>query len=142
MIQELSSGLTGEDATFKLKGNPDNGAMFVELLEDGASTAVSRAQTTALATSLVVKASGGSLVGILGFNNSASDQYIQVHNAASLPANTAVPIVTFKVFAGDNFFWVPPKPLPLDTGIVVCNSSTAATKTIGAADCWFNVEYY
>lgn len=103
----------------------------------------SKATSTALEASRVVKASAGTLLGISGYNGSATGQFIQIHNSATLPADTAVPMEVLYVqplssfafecngLAGDTY----------STGIVICNSSTAATKTIGAADCWFNVRY-
>lgn len=100
------------------------------------------ATTTALAASLVVKAKPGTLYGFSGVNNKASAQYIQVHDAAALPADTAVPKIVFTVPASSNFtfdFGMYGRRFP--TGIVICNSSTLATKTIGAADCWFDVQY-
>lgn len=101
----------------------------------------SAAQTTAFAASLVVKAAAGSLYGFSGYNSGPA-QFIQVHNAASLPADTAVPIVVFKAPAADNFSWDSGgAAYPFSTGIVLSNSSTGPTKTIGAADCWFNALY-
>ena len=106
---------------------------------------IAHAKTTAVATNLVVKASPGKLYGLWGYNNSASAQYIQVHNATTLPADGAsVPIVTFKVAAGDNFsldVFAFNRYIPCDTGITICNSSTLATKTIGSADVWINALY-
>jgi hypothetical protein len=105
------------------------------------SAYTSVAQTTALAASLVIKAAGGVLISLTGYNSGAA-QFIQVHNAASLPSNTAVPLAVFKAEATQNFYFeLSPHGLRLTTGIVVCNSSTAATKTIGAADCWFVATY-
>jgi len=101
----------------------------------------SLASTTALAASLVAKGSAGTLYGVSGINNSASAQYIQVHNTSSLPADTAVPVVVIKVDAGENFFYAPESPVTMSTGITISNSSTLATKTIGSADCWIQVEY-
>ena len=77
---------------------------------------------------------------LVGYNAKASAQYIQLHNSATLPADTAVPEYSFKVDAASNFSL----DLSLygdyfDTGIVVCNSSTQATKTIGSADCTFTL---
>ncbi len=97
--------------------------------------------TTALATSLVVKAVRGTLYGLTGYNNRSSSQFIQVHDAASLPADTAVPVVVFTVPATSSFSLNYDAGREYQVGIVVCNSSTAATKTIGSADCWFDVEY-
>jgi hypothetical protein len=98
--------------------------------------------STAAEASRVVKSTGGRLVQLIGYNGSASDQFIQVHNATSLPADTAVAYRSFKVIAGKNFSYDIVDPgLNLDTGIVVCNSSTQGTKTIGSADCWFYVIY-
>jgi hypothetical protein len=106
------------------------------------TNALSSAASTALAASLVIKASAGRLYQLTGFNSKASPQYIQIHNTTSLPSDTAVPIFVIYVPALSNF--------SLDfvtlgryfgTGITVCNSSTAATKTVGSADCWFNAEY-
>jgi len=104
--------------------------------------APANATTTALAASLVVKAAAGILYGIAGYNDKSSAQYIQVHDAASLPANGATPVLTFQVPA-TSAFSVDYGAYGRDcgTGIVVCNSSTVGTKTIGLADCWFDVQY-
>lgn len=100
----------------------------------------SNGNTAAYAASVVIKASAGTLYAIRGYNSGAA-QFIQVLDAAALPADTAVPEETFTVAAASNFFIEFPQGKSLGTGIVVCNSSTGATKTIGAADCWFSYEY-
>jgi len=98
--------------------------------------------SSAAQASAVIKSSGGRIIQLIGYNGSASDQFIQLHNSASLPADTAVPFRSFKALAGKNFSLdVPAQGLAMGTGIVVCNSSTSATKTIGAADCLFYVIY-
>jgi len=44
--------------------------------------------------------------------------------------------------ATSNFaFDIPSDGWDLPDGIVVCNSSTSATKTLGAADCFFTSAY-
>lgn len=99
------------------------------------------ATSTAYEASRVCKNKGGVLYGITGYNSKASTQFIQVHDAATLPADTAVPVIIMSVAASTPF------SLDLGTrgryftnGIVVCNSSTGPTKTIGSADCWFDVQ--
>jgi len=98
--------------------------------------------TTALAASGVIKNAAGKLYGLSGVNDSASDQYLQIHNATSLPADASVPALVFKIPAKSNFsIDLMVYGYALDTGIVWCNSSTLATKTIGSADCWVNAIY-
>lgn len=108
-----------------------------------ASTPATKVASDALAASLVAKNAAATLLGVYGYNSKSSDQYIQIHDASSLPADTAVPEFSFRAAAEDNFFWTPPGDagVSFGTGVTVCNSSTAATKTIGAADCWFTVIY-
>lgn len=99
-------------------------------------------KSTAYEASRVVKTTSGVLREIIGYNSKTSAQFIQVHNASSLPADTAVPDLIFTVAASSNFFIdFSDTGYYCSTGIVVCNSSTGPTKTIGAADCWFDVLY-
>jgi hypothetical protein len=94
--------------------------------------------STALEASHVLKNAAGRLVVCFGYSNKASKQFIQLHDAAALPADGAVPIGVFAVPAQQNFsIDVQLANFPFSTGIVICNSSTADTKTIGAADCFF-----
>lgn len=100
-------------------------------------------KSSAYEASRVAKASSGMVRSIIGYNSKASAQFIQLHNTASLPSDTAVPDVIITVAASSNF------SIDFDedgyycsTGITVCNSSTGPTKTIGSADCWFVVRYF
>ena len=94
--------------------------------------------STALAASLIIKAAPGRAFSISGYNSKGSAQFIQIHDSATLPADNAAPIAVITVAATSNFsFTIPAIGLQGTSGLVVCNSSTAATKTIGSADCFF-----
>ena len=97
---------------------------------------------TALAASAVIKATPGTLYSVTGYNDHTASQFIQLHDAASVPANGAVPKIVLAVGAKENF-WYELKEFGrwFETGIVICNSSTCATKTVGSANCWWNAQY-
>jgi hypothetical protein len=98
--------------------------------------------SVAYEASRVVKNTPGVLFGLTGYNSKASAQFIQLHDASLLPAEAAVPVATFTVAATSNFsldFGL--KGRKFDKGIVLVNSSTGPTKTIGSADCWFDAQY-
>lgn len=104
--------------------------------------ASSLSSSVAYETNRVAKASAGRLFVVNGYNSLGSAQFIQVHNATSLPADTAIPVCVITVAASSNFsIDFGPLGIPLSIGIVLCNSSTGPTKTIGAANCYFTVSY-
>jgi hypothetical protein len=101
----------------------------------------SNVTTSALAASLQVKSSAGTLFMLTGYNNKASNQFIQIHNSTA-PSGGAAPVITFTVPANSNFsFDFGMYGRYFSTGIYVVNSSTVATYTAGSADCWFDAQY-
>jgi hypothetical protein len=95
----------------------------------------------ALAASLVAAAGPARLYSVTVFNTNAAAQYIQVHDAAAVPANGAVPKLCMAVPGGGQGSFDFGDGRITATGIVVANSSTAATLTIGAADCLIDCTY-
>lgn len=96
----------------------------------------------ALVASGVIKAKGGAIIGVMGYNDSASDQFVQIFDSPTVPDDATVPTLVIEVAAKSNFsvsFGENGYPLP--TGISFSNSSTLATKTIGSADVWLNAVY-
>lgn len=91
-----------------------------------------------LAASVQALAAPAVVYGISGYNSKASSQFIQLHDASSAPVDTAVPVFNQTVGATGNFnFDFGVHGMPFQAGVYACNSSTAATKTIGSADCQF-----
>lgn len=90
----------------------------------------------------IVKAGAGTLYGFSGFNNKGASQFIQAFDAAGLPADGAVPVFVMTAATVSNFavYWGDVGRF-FHAGIVLCNSSTLATKTIGSADCFFDAQY-
>lgn len=92
--------------------------------------------------SSVSKASAGTLRSCDGYNSLASAQFIQIHDASSLPADTAVPEFVITVPASSNFsIDFGEDGLYFAVGIVICNSTTGPTKTIGAANLYMTTRY-
>lgn len=98
--------------------------------------------SNALENSRVVKAGSGTLFGFSGFNNKGSAQFVLVFDTDSVPAEGAVPKLVLTVPAAANFSYDGGiHGRAFQRGIVICNSSTAATKTIGSADTWYDCQY-
>jgi hypothetical protein len=107
-----------------------------------AGAAPINASTAAFATSLVVSAGPTRLLRLSGYNAKASAQFIQLYNTVSLPADTAVPVVVLTAAASSNFSLdLGMYGKKFGVGLVVGNSSTGATKTVGSADCWIEVTH-
>lgn len=134
----------GADTDYSPKALGQGGEQFVTPSVSAAVTNSSptNATTAAVASSLVVKASAGTLFGLSGYNSKASAQFIQIHDSATLPTDGAVPKIVITVPASSNFSMdLGIYGRRFTNGITVCNSSTIGTKTIGSADCWLDVQY-
>jgi hypothetical protein len=97
-------------------------------------------RSTVLASSIVL-AGAHELYGFTVNNTKASAQYVLVFDLAALPANGAVPDVSLTASASldKGVLWLPARRM--NQGIVIANSSTADSLTIGSADCFFDVQY-
>lgn len=95
----------------------------------------------AYAASLQIKNGPGILYGFTVYSSRSSGQFIQLFDSNTLPADNAVPawVVSIDATSDREFQWIPGRTFL--NGIVVCNSSTGPTKTIGSADCYFDAQY-
>jgi hypothetical protein len=99
------------------------------------------ATSTVYANAQVVKSGPGKLYGLQGYNSGPA-QFILVMDSAGLQADGDVPCFPIAVAATSNFSaFFGDTGRAFQQGIVVCNSATAPTKTIGASDCFFDAQY-
>ena len=99
------------------------------------------ANSGAQAASLIVKAQAGILYGLSVYSNGVS-QWIQIHDAALLPADAVVPTLVFEISSDTSrTFDFGRYGRKFTNGIVICNSTTDVTKTIGAANCIIDAQY-
>lgn len=91
--------------------------------------------------SVVVATGPGWLYDLAGYNS--TEPYIQIHDAASVPADTTDSLLTIPVTpAVDQWFEKQfPGGLRFYNGLVLCNSSTAIAKTVGGATTQFVCNY-
>jgi hypothetical protein len=104
--------------------------------------ALSNDTSTAYEASSVTKASAGTVYGVTGYNSRTTGQFFQFYNSTTVPADATAPVITIYVAAQSNFsidFGVYGRRF--STGIAWSNSSTGATKTIGSADMFVDVNY-
>lgn len=88
-----------------------------------------------LVNNRVLSTKGCKLLTLSILNTANAQQYYQIHETAVLPADTTIPKMPSIPVAAGAFVQVDfgVNGIDLDA-LTVCNSSTAATKTIGAAD--------
>lgn len=97
----------------------------------------------AVAASRVVSAVPAVLAGLLFRSSSAADRYLQLFNAAAVPADGAAPSIApvFVPAGGQGSLMLPASSFAV--GLCWASSSTMATKTVTlAADLWVTTFYH
>lgn len=90
----------------------------------------------------VVKASPGTIHRISGFNAHVAAVFIQLHDAASMPANGVAPAIIIHAPATSAFdFDLSELGRYCQNGITVCSSSAGPTKTLSGNTAWFSIQY-
>lgn len=103
------------------------------------ASVASTSNSVSYEASRAAKATSGTLFSVSIFNSAAVSQFYQLHNAASLPSNGAAPASIIKIPAGGSGGWdFGVRGRPFSTGIVISNSSTGPTLTVGAADSYYD----
>lgn len=137
----VQPGNTANTTAWKVDGSAVNQPTY-PTPSGAAAQALSNDTSTAYEASSVTKASPGTVYGVTGYNSKTSAQFFQFFNSTTVPADATAPVITIYVAAQSNFsidFGVYGRRF--STGIAWSNSSTGATKTIGSADMFVDVNY-
>lgn len=101
------------------------------------------ASSLALQSAFLVTSGPARLFGFQVYSNKGSAQFIQLFDSQTAPAAGAIPVAVFTVATISNLPVAYPWPGRwFSRGIWLANSSTAATLTAGAADCYYDVQYF
>ena len=93
-------------------------------------------------TNQIVLATPGRLFGFTATSTDAAAQFILVFDEEGLPADGAVPLFALNASATSaaaTYFGTAGRWF--NRGVVICNSTTQGSKTIGAADTLFDVQF-
>lgn len=114
---------------------------YLRTIDKLSEVAISNSTTTALDNDgPVAKASAGVLYGFQGY--AAAAGFVQVHNKASAPASTNVPVIVIPVASGAPFSWDGGmRGRAFSTGIAFGFSTTGPTWTDGGSNMWVDAQY-
>lgn len=80
--------------------------------------------------------------GFVVYSSLAAAQWIQYFDRDTLPADTSVPVIALPIAAKNQLSaYFGPMGRVFHQGLVLCNSTTDTTKTLGAVNCFFDVQY-
>jgi hypothetical protein len=94
-----------------------------------------------LEKSAQVKTGPGLFYTVTMTNTNAAARYLQVFDFAGVPADGTIPLLSRSIPIGDSLTLQWNNGHPFSQGLFVCNSTTAASKTLGAADSIFDVTF-
>jgi hypothetical protein len=114
---------------------------YLRTVDKLSEVALSNSTSTALDNDgPVVKGSAGTLYGFQGYCDAAG--YVQVHNKATAPASTNVPVIVIYLSAAGNFSLdLGMRGRAFSTGIAFGFSSTGPTYTDGGSHLWVDAQY-
>lgn len=95
-----------------------------------------------LVNALLAAAGQTYLFGFTVYSSKLAAQFVLLFDANAIPANGAVPLFALPV-SSSNFVSTSYSDTPrsMEAGIVVCNSSTDTSLTLGSADCFIDVQW-
>lgn len=88
-----------------------------------------------------VKSGPGTFYSITMTNTNAAARLLQVFDAKDTPADGAIPLFSRSIPIGDSITLTWTVGFTFLVGLCLCNSTTAASKTLGAADSLFAVTF-
>jgi hypothetical protein len=91
------------------------------------------AANSGAAASKQVSVVAGRLYSVSAYNGSGGNLFLQVHDKASVPADTSVPLLVQPVPNGTNGYFEFTNGRPFSNGIYVCFSTTDVTKTLSGS---------
>lgn len=114
---------------------------YLRTIDKLSEVTLSNSTTTALDNDgPVVKASAGTLYGFQGYCDAAG--FVQVHNKATAPASTNVPVIVIPIASGAAFSLdLGVRGRAFSTGIAFGFSSTGPTYTDGGSHLWVDAQF-